>query len=101
MRKLASRGGKASGKARRWKKVAKTLELPEVPVELAKRPNLSGGSHDNDWLCPGCHHRNSLKRRMCAECGTPAPLNGRITRKALRERAAEHRIKATLRRHSL
>jgi len=40
MRALGARGGVASGETRRRKKVAKILELTEVPAKMIKRPNL-------------------------------------------------------------
>ena len=101
MRKLASVGGVASGEARRRKKVARMLGMPEIPSELAKRPNRSGGSHDGDWRCAKCRGFNSIKSRSCSKCGSLAPANGRITRRALRERAEEHRTAAILRKHGL
>jgi hypothetical protein len=101
MRRIASRGGVASGVTRHKKKVAKLLGIPAVPAELLKWPKRSGGSHDNDWRCPSCHHFNSEKRWACAKCEALAPANGRLTRKALRERAAEHRTMAILRNHEL
>jgi hypothetical protein len=101
MLEIASRDGVASGRTRHKKKVANLLGIPPMPVELLKRPKRSGGSHDNDWRCPHCHHFNSEKRRACAECKAVAPMNGRPTRKALRERAAEHRTRAVLGKHGL
>ena len=101
MRGLASRGGKASGEARYRKKVAKVLDFSPIPAELLKRPNCSGGSHWNDWRCPNCRHFNSEKRRACIKCRSVAPANGRLTRRALDERAAEHRTRAILRKHGL
>jgi thiol-disulfide isomerase/thioredoxin len=73
----------------------------EDGVKLLKRPNLSGGSHDNDWRCPSCHHFNSEKRRACAKCNNVAPANGRITRRALRAREKEHRTQGYLRKVGL
>jgi len=52
MRAIARRGGVASGEARQGKKVARLLQLPEIPA--LKEPNRSGGSHMNDWQCPAC-----------------------------------------------
>jgi hypothetical protein len=66
----------------------------------AKRPKLSGGSHDTDWRCPYCRHFNSIKRRLCAQC-VRSPGNGRLTRAALRERVAEHRVEAILSKRGL
>src|SRR5712691_13170585 len=74
MRELARHGGQASGETRRKNRVAKLLGIPPVPAELLARPNLSGGSHDNDWRCPNCHHFNSEKRRACVECNAVASL---------------------------
>jgi hypothetical protein len=99
--RLASRGGQASVETRRKDRVAKLLGIPPVPAELLKRPNLSGGSHDNDWRCPSCHHFNSEKRRACAKCNNVAPANGRITRRALRAREKEHRTQGYLRKVGL
>ena len=101
MRELAARGGKASGVARKQKKVAKILGILEIPAELAKRPSYSGGWHGYDWRCPQCRHRNSIKRRRCAECDAFALANGRITREARRMWAEEHRVEAILRKHGL
>ena len=101
MRKLARVGGVASGEARRRKKVAKMLGIADIPAELAKQPNRSGGSHDSDWRCATCLGFNSIKRRCCSKCGSLAPANGRITRRALGERAAEQRTAAILRKHGL
>jgi hypothetical protein len=35
------------------------------------------------------------------ECLKVSPINGRVTRAALREREAEHRVQAILRKHGL
>jgi hypothetical protein len=71
-------------------------------VEEAMRPqNLAGGDHAQDWRCPKCHHFNNIDRRMCSQCSAWAPKNGRLTRAALRERAAEHRTAAILRKYGL
>jgi len=43
MRAIGRRGGVASGEVRRYKRIAKMLELPEIPA--LKEPNRSGGSH--------------------------------------------------------
>src|SRR5690348_14520031 len=90
MHELARRGGLKSGETRRLKKIAKILAkhasekgIPmapdpiDVPLEAGwfKRPNCSGGSHDDDWRCPYCHHWNSPKRRACANCMRPSPVN--------------------------
>jgi len=72
----------------------KKIELPPDP-EPYKRPNLSGGSHDNDWPCPYCRRVNSIKRRSCAECGK-TPANGRITKAARLAREKEHRTQGYL-----
>jgi hypothetical protein len=61
------------------------------------RPDLRGGGHDTDWRCDRCHHFNSIGRWECGACGSSTPANGRLTRAALRERAAEHRIAAIMR----
>jgi hypothetical protein len=99
------KGGLASGKTHQENKVARMLgvePMPAFPAEVLERSNCSGGSHDCDWRCPNqdCRHFNSIKRRACAACGE-IPDNGRMTRKALRERAAEHRIVAILGKHGL
>ena len=101
MRALARLGGVASGETRRRKKVAKILELPKMPAEMLRRPNRSGGSHESDWRCPGCRAFNSIHRRACSTCECLAPANGRLTKRALRERAAEHWTEAILRKHGL
>jgi hypothetical protein len=72
----------------------------EEIAELLRPTNRSGGSHDLDWRCPYCRHFNSIQRWSCARCFR-APQNGRKTRAALRERAAEHRNTAILRKHGL
>jgi len=79
------------------------FEPEPVPVEAPKGPNRSGGSQDSDWRCtnPECRQYNSIQRRVCAKCNTVSPRNGRRTRKALRERAAEHRIAAILGKHGI
>jgi len=111
MRLLGQRGGLKSGDVRRAKKLRKiigqyaaahgiALDGALPPVESIERPNRSGGSHDTDWRCPYCRHFNSIKRRSCVKCAK-SPANGRLTRSALRERAAEHRTQATLRRFGL
>jgi hypothetical protein len=58
-----------------------------------------GGSDDTDWRCPECHRFNSTYSRQCRKCKAIAPWNGRVTRKALREKAAEHAITAILAKH--
>jgi hypothetical protein len=71
-------------------------------IEEALRPvDRRGGSHDNDWRCPGCRHFNSEKRRACAKCKSLAPANGRRTRAALRAMEEEHRTQAVLRKFGL
>jgi hypothetical protein len=64
-----------------------------------KEPNRSRGSHESDWRCVNRGHFSSIKNRACAKCRRPGPWNGRMTRKALRERAEEHRIAAILSKH--
>jgi hypothetical protein len=81
-------------------KVAKLLGIPPVPAEMLDRPSFSGGSHQNDWPCPYCAHVNGGRRQACAKCGK-TPANGRMTRADRRERAAEHRIAAILRKYGL
>src|SRR5579872_2015794 len=102
MRGIAKLGGVASGVTRHKQKVAKDLGMEPVPV-LPAEPNPSGCSHDSDWRCvnPECRHFNSIKRRACAKCRMPGPRNGRWTRKRLRERADEHRIRAILDKHEV
>ena len=112
MRQLARRGGLKSGETRRGKRAMRIiaqharekgidpslflLPAPVIDAGMLERPNRSGGSHDTDWRCPGCHHFNSIKRRACAKCKAVAPANGRLTRAALRVRRAEHRIAGIL-----
>jgi hypothetical protein len=113
MRTLARRGAEKSVETRRKKKALKILiadyatqhgiklDPASLDVRPAKRPNRSGGSHDTDWRCPCCRHFNSIKRRACAKCHSLGPANGRLTRAALRELAAEHRTAAILAKHGL
>jgi hypothetical protein len=114
MRELGRRGAEKSVKTRQERKAMKILaqyasahgfDLPAAPVcaKPAKRPNLSGGSHDTDWRCAkkNCRHFNSTKRRLCAKCQSPAPANGRLKRARLRELRAEHRTQAILAKHGL
>jgi len=117
MRNLGHAGGKASGEARRLKAyeldmlkaiIFRTCSwedfLASTPEQLLARhvfrEKRSGGSHDSDWRCPKCKTFNSIKGRVCARCGIPA-VRMRITRKPLRERAAEHRTAAIVRKHGL
>ena len=74
--------------------------LAVLPDEL-KEPNRSGGDQDSDWRCVNCRHFNSIERRACAKCRMPGPMNGRMTRAALRAKRAEYRTKAILRKHGL
>jgi hypothetical protein len=60
-----------------------------------------GGSDDNDSRCPDCYRSNSIKSRQCRKCKRLAPANGWLTRKALRELAAERRTRAILKKHEL
>lgn len=116
MRTLALKGGYASGKTRRENRFNEEmctlagarglgvgfLRLPELVRKSGLfRPNYSGGSHDMDWRCPACRHFNNIQRRACAKCKEPGPMNGRITRAALRELEAEHRTRAILDKHGL
>jgi hypothetical protein len=114
MKELGRRGGQASGEKRHEVTLMKLLSPyaekhgisvePEVllaGVEPERRPNRSGGSHDLDWRCSAFHAFNSIQRRMCGKCQAPAPVNGRLTRRALREKAAEHRVEGILRKHGL
>jgi hypothetical protein len=100
MRELASLSRLARAESRQKNQVAKLLAIPSVPAELLTRPNLSGGSHNNDWPCPYCSHVNSIKRQACARCGK-TPANGRLTRAALREKAAEHATAGTLAKYGI
>jgi hypothetical protein len=95
MRVLARLGVDARAKERRKDQVAEIAEIPPVPAELLTRPNLSGGSHDNDWRCPYCRNINSIKRHACAECGK-TPANGRMTKSDRRVLEKEHRTQAYL-----
>jgi hypothetical protein len=118
MRALGSAGGKKSGEARRLNAyeldmlkalVFRTCTWEEfwqsTPQELLDRhlfrEKHAGGSHESDWRCPKCRHYNTFKLGICSKCRELAPTNGRLTRKALRERAAEHRTRAILRKHGL
>jgi hypothetical protein len=115
MRTLGQLGGMSSGEIRRqnaftlkmanlfsfWFDCQKGGLTDEEIIEGLRRPDARGGSHEYDWRCPGCHHVNSEKRRMCAKCEAMAPENGRQTRKALRERAEEHKVAAILKKHEV
>jgi hypothetical protein len=116
MRELARRGGLKSGETRQGKRAMriigeraqeKGIPLPSHPIDALvdagffPRENRSGGSHDSDWRCPRCHSFNSINSRGCANCKSSAPTNGRLRRVALRERAAEHRTTAILKKHGL
>ena len=106
MRKLARTGGLKSAETRRRTRdrnsLMESLGRDPIPAAMlkAKPPNRSGGSPETDWRCPQCRHFNSIKRRMCAKCGQ-SPVKRRLTRKALRVRAEEHRVQAILRKHRL
>jgi hypothetical protein len=114
MAELGQMAGRKSGETRRRNALLiRMLDLASVQakvdgnltldqVEEAMRPQkLAGGNHDTDWRCPKCRHFNSIDRRMCSQCSAWAPKNGRLTRAALRERAAEHRTAAILRKYGL
>lgn len=116
MRALGRLGGVSSGETRRRNafdlKMVNVFSLWDTCKEggctsaefiEALRPlDARGGGHDDDWRCPNCHHFTSNQRCLCAKCGNPAPPDGRLlTRKALRERAAEHRTRAILSKHGL
>jgi hypothetical protein len=116
MQELARRGGMKSGETRRLKRAQRivasvarekgipmTPDLAGLPLDAAstKRANRAGGSHHKDWRCPHCRHFNSIKSRQCSKCEGVSPLNGRLTRAALRERMEEHRTAAILGRHGL
>jgi hypothetical protein len=82
-----------------WEGTGRRFTLEQIAK--AMRPvDRRGGSHDTDWRCPYCRHANSIKQRSCAKC-FKSPANGRMTRAARRERAAEHRTQAILRKHGL
>jgi hypothetical protein len=91
MRELAL----ASAAARHKKRAAEIAGILPVPAELLSRPNLSGGSPDNDWPCPYCRRVNSIQRRSCGEC-RKSPANGRMTMAARRKREKEYRTRAIL-----
>jgi len=115
MRELGRRGGLKSGETRRLKRASQIVadyasqKGTGVPFEMTKllpeavlKPeSRAGGSRDTDWRCRECRHFNSLKSRACSKCRTVSPTNGRLTRAALRERQAEHRTKAILRKYGL
>jgi hypothetical protein len=114
MRELGSLGGVKSGEVRRRNAfLIRMLDLYTVQgmigedftldqIAAAMRPvDQSAGDHSTDWRCPKCDHFNTIKRFHCRECGSIAPKNGRLTRAALRERQAEHRTDAILRKHGL
>ena len=94
MRELARRGARRSAETRQRKSVEDILvgqyekeqgidlESGLLGVPAARLQNRSGGSHDTDWRCP-------------------YPENGRLTRAALRTRAAEHRTEAILKKYGL
>lgn len=73
----------------------------ELIAEALRPVDRRGGSHDADWRCPNCRHFSSIRQRACGTCREPGPLNGRLTRAALRERSIEHRIQSTLRKFGL
>jgi len=110
MRERARLGGIRSGETRRLKRFHRILcecaAERGICVEpwRASRPRphypRPGGSHDTDWRCPLCHRFNHIQTHICGGCDRFAPKNGRITRAELRERAAEHRVQAMLRKHS-
>ena|SRR5579862_7870710 len=114
MRQLGRLGGVKSGEARRrnaitlklipflsvWDMTGQSFSGEEI-LEAMRPADLSSGDHDTDWRCPHCGHFTSLKSRSCARCKAVSPANGRLTREALRERAAEHRTAAILRSHDL
>jgi hypothetical protein len=114
MRKLGRAGGKKSGEVRRqharerhmldligvWEPCRVELSLEQVEEVTAQGlPNASGGSHDTDWRCPGCHQFHSAKKWFCRRCGRL--IRKRTTRKRLRELEAEHRTAGILRKHGL
>ena len=72
-----------------WAATGRRFTLDEI-AEAMRPVNRRGGSHDLDWRCPHCRRFNSIRRESCARCFR-APQNGRWTRAALRESAAEHR----------
>jgi hypothetical protein len=118
MRDLGRRGGLKSGETRHEARVCgilaecaaqkgtgvplDLLDPTEIwPESILERESRAGGSHDTDWRCRECLHFNSIKSRACSKCRTPGPLNGRLTRAALRERQAEHRNRAILKKYGL
>src|ERR1700722_4539799 len=116
MRKLGRLGGVSSGETRRQNalnlKIANLFSIwdtcqkrgcTDEQIAAALEPlDARGGSHDDDWRCPNCHHFTSNQRCLCRKCGYSAPPDGRLlTRKALREMAEEHRTTAILRKHEL
>jgi hypothetical protein len=115
IREIGRQGGLASGETRRLARVRRIIteyasrkgigvppDITETqPESILKRESRAGGSHDTDWRCPKCHHFNSIKSRACSKCQTPSPTNGRMTRAVLRERQAEHRNRAILRKYGL
>ena len=113
MRALGRVGGKKSGEARRknavqrrmldlvgvWE-IRKHLTFEQVEEEAARGfPNASGGSHDTDWRCPGCHQFHSAKRWFCRRCGRV--ILKRTTRKRLQELEAARAKTGILRGHGL
>src|SRR5262245_35736629 len=115
MAALGRKGGIKSGETRRYYALSRGLDAllsiymtcrsggctDEQVAEALVPEERRGGSHDSDWRCPHCHHFSSSKRRACRECGRVAPRNGRLTRAALRTRAAEHLIDSILAKHGL
>ncbi|MGA2183827.1 MAG: hypothetical protein ABSH47_12420 [Bryobacteraceae bacterium] len=79
-----------------WEITGRQFTLDQI-AEAMRPAHRRGGSHDTDWRCPECHCFNSIRSHRCRRCKRFAPANGRMTRAALRERAAEHRTTAILR----
>jgi hypothetical protein len=70
-------------------------------AEVTRPRDNRGGSHDSDWRCPSCRRFISTRLLMCMKCECLALANGRKTRAALREAAADHGTMAYLRRFGI
>lgn len=115
MRKLGRAGGLESKKRRLnafnlkmanlfciWDTCRQRGSTDQQIADALEPLDARGGGHDDDWRCPKCHHFTSAQRCIRARCRNLAPPDGRlVTRKALRERAEEHRYAAILRKHEL
>jgi hypothetical protein len=78
-----------------WEFTGRRFTLEQIS-EAMRPEDKRGGSHNTDWRCPHCGNFSSIKRWYCGVCHHIAPMNGRLTRAALRERSAEHRTQAIL-----